>query len=148
MLLIIERQAEAFVECVEGWSSQHEQDLALSKLDFEMLVKGSIFLLDSIEFLHNQSMQGLPNLSLEQLVWDLYQTWLSQCESIDRELTAFEAHNVDITGAVDFRRRWKDTDSAMSQWNRPVVAWTPLNASEIKIQKPIGVAQGSWEDED
>jgi hypothetical protein len=147
MLLIIERQAESFVECVEGWHSQPEQDLALSKLDFEMLVKGSIFLQESIEFLHNQSMQGLPNLDLEQLVWNLYQTWLSQCESIERGLAAFEAQNLSIAGAADFRRRWKDTAAAMAQWARPMVAWTPLRSSEIRIPRPV-VAQGSWEDKD
>ena len=142
---------QAFEHGVESWKADH--DVAMSCMDFETLLQGSIALHEAIELLHaswrNHVRSGhKPSIELDRIIWKLNQRWLAQCDSIHRDILGFESQGFDVAMAVDFRRLWRDTAVAMEQWSEPKSEIGNLRADQITVASPADGQSIQWDEPD
>ena len=148
MFETISNRMLAFEHGVESWTADH--DLAISCMDFETLLQGSIALHEAIESLHaswRKHVRGghAPSVELDRIIWNLNQRWLAKCDSIQSDIVSFESQGFDVAQAAEFRRLWRDTADAMEQWAEPKSEIGNLRTDQIKIASPPEIESTQWD---
>lgn len=145
----ISNRMQAFERGVESWKADH--DLAMSCMDFETLLQGSIALHEAIESLHASWRKRVrsghaPSVEFDRVIWKLNHRWLAKCDSIHRDILGLESQGFDVEKAVEFRRLWRDTADAMEQWSEPKSEIGNLRADQITIASPADVQSMQWDE--